>query len=151
MVELHGILVSSRISWVAGKSRCCLEPLRSRGLEPKLFSWCTVWELREGNGEIWMRHPGRAGLGQHPSVFPSGSWSGRGPSCEFYLTRTLPTGLEMLQHVRSQPLTKDDLAAAAGMQLYPTAQSSPVRMGRTVYPRLCQASPYQSVGSSRFH
>lgn len=40
----------------------------------------------------------------------------------FYLTRILPTGLEMLQHVQSQPLTKDDLAAAASLQLHPTAQ-----------------------------
>lgn len=122
MVEVHGILVSSRISWVAGKSRCCLEPLRSRGLKPKLFSWYTVWGLWEGNSEMWMRHPGRPGLGQHPSVFPWGSWPSRGPGCKFYLTRTLPTGLEMLQHVWSQPLTKDDLAAAASMQFYPTAQ-----------------------------
>ncbi|XP_019507078.1 PREDICTED: KH homology domain-containing protein 1-like [Hipposideros armiger] len=51
-------------------------------------------------------------------------------------------GLEMLQCVRSQLLTKDDLEAAPSIQLYSTALSLLVRMGRTVHPRLCQASPY---------
>ncbi|ELK00156.1 KH like proteiny domain-containing protein 1 [Pteropus alecto] len=46
-------------------------------------------------------------------------------------------GLKMLQRVRSQALTKDDLAAAPSMQLYPTALSLPVRRGRTVHSRFC--------------
>lgn len=52
MVELRGFLVSSRVCWVTGKSRCSLEPLRHGGLESQLFSWYEVWEFQEGNGEM---------------------------------------------------------------------------------------------------
>lgn len=40
------------------------------------------------------------------------------------------------KYVQSLPLTKDDLAAAPSVQLYPTALSLPVRIGRAFHPRL---------------
>nr|KAF6462101.1 KH domain containing 1 [Molossus molossus] len=59
-------------------------------------------------------------------------------------------GLEMLQHVRSQSLTKDDLAATPRIQRHPTALTLPVRVGRPVHPRLSQALPHRWAGPSGF-
>lgn len=64
---------------------------------------------------------------------------------------TLSAGLEMLQHVQSQLLTKDDLAAAPSIQRHPTALTLPATMGRPVPPRLSLTSGLVLPDSIRFH
>uniref|UniRef100_A0A2I3GIG3 KH domain containing 1 n=2 Tax=Nomascus leucogenys TaxID=61853 RepID=A0A2I3GIG3_NOMLE len=60
-------------------------------------------------------------------------------------------GLEMLERVRSQPLTNDDLATSISVPPYTGDLSLAPRISGTVCLSVPQPSPYQVIGCSGFH
>ncbi|XP_032130303.1 KH homology domain-containing protein 1 isoform X1 [Sapajus apella] len=60
-------------------------------------------------------------------------------------------GLEMLERVRSQPLTNDDLVTSISVPPYTGDLSLAPRISGTVCLSVPQPSPYQVIGCSGFH
>uniref|UniRef100_I0FKJ5 KH homology domain-containing protein 1 n=1 Tax=Macaca mulatta TaxID=9544 RepID=I0FKJ5_MACMU len=60
-------------------------------------------------------------------------------------------GLEMLEQVRSQPLTNDDLVTSISVPPYTGDLSLAPRISGTICLSVPQPSPYQVIGCSGFH
>ncbi|XP_008992904.2 KH homology domain-containing protein 1-like [Callithrix jacchus] len=60
-------------------------------------------------------------------------------------------GLEMLERVRSQPLTNNDLVASISVPLYTGDPSLAPRISGTICLSVPQPSPYQVMGRLGFH
>ncbi|XP_039323735.2 KH homology domain-containing protein 1-like [Saimiri boliviensis] len=60
-------------------------------------------------------------------------------------------GLEMLERVRSQPLTNNDLVASISVPLYTGDLSVSPRISGTICLSFRQPSPYRVIGYSEFH
>ncbi|KAL4668316.1 hypothetical protein H8957_011354 [Semnopithecus entellus] len=60
-------------------------------------------------------------------------------------------GMEMLEHVRSQPLTNDDLVTSISVPPYTGDLSLAPRISGTICLSVPQPSPYQVIGCSGFH
>lgn len=148
LAELCGILDSWRIPCVAGKSGCFP---RSTGKGRAHFCGQGAgrykWVTLEGLG--WSDiHPVMSLVESRPAKGPSNGlcFTSRGPLFYFIFF----AGLEMLERVRSQPLTNSDLVVSISVPLYTGDPSLAPRISGTICLSVPQPSPQQVMGCSGF-